>query len=121
MTTRVLFLDYLSAYNEHDINKIITFLHPDCRVIYNDQVVLQGAEAMRPTYEHDFLDPQARATLLECNEEADNQDRIRALFQTHDNRLIDVTYIFETKENDDKISKKQMVEHIIHSVKHSQS
>ncbi len=117
MTTHALLLEYLSAYNEHDVSKIVSFLHPDCRVIFNGQVVLQGVEAMRPTYEHDFLNSQAHATLVESNQETNNQDRIRVLLKLHDNRLIDVTYVFETKENDDNINKKQMIEHIIHSVK----
>jgi hypothetical protein len=120
MTTHALLLEYLSAYNEHDVNKIVSFLHPDCRVIFNGQVVLQGVEAMRPTYEHDFLNSQAHATLVESNQEANNQDRSRVLLKLHDNRLIDVTYVFETKENDDNINKKQMIEHIIHSVKSSE-
>jgi len=120
MTTHALLLEYLSAYNEHDVNKIVSFLHPDCRVIFNGQVVLQGVEAMRPTYEHDFLNSQAHATLVESNQETNNQDRIQVLLKLHDNRLIDVTYVFETKENDDNINKKQMIEHIIHSVKSSE-
>jgi hypothetical protein len=120
MTTHALLLEYLSAYNEHDVNKIVSFLHPDCRVIFNGQVVLQGVEAMRPTYEHDFLNSQAHATLVESNQEANNQDRSRVLLKMNDNRLIDVTYVFETKENDDNINKKQMIEHIIHSIKSSE-
>jgi hypothetical protein len=100
-----LLLEYLSAFNEHDINKIVDFLHPDCRVIFNDQVWVQGIEAMRPTYEKDFLNPQTSATLIEYNEDS---NRIRALLKTQDNRLIDVTYVFEGPK---------MIEHIIHSVK----
>ncbi|CAF4542140.1 unnamed protein product, partial [Rotaria magnacalcarata] len=38
---------YISAYNEHDINKIVSFLHPDCRVIFDGQVIMTGVEAMR--------------------------------------------------------------------------
>ena len=55
MTTHALLLEYLSAFNEHDINKIVNFLHPDCRVIFDGQLWLQGIEALRPTYEKDFL------------------------------------------------------------------
>ncbi|CAF4013705.1 unnamed protein product [Adineta steineri] len=72
---------------------------------------------MRPTYEHDFLNPNASATIIEHNQDLDEQDRIRVVLKTNDNRLIDVTYVFETKENDDKSHKKQMIEHIIHSLK----
>ncbi|CAF1454372.1 unnamed protein product [Adineta steineri] len=117
MTTYALLSEYLSAYNQHDVNKIIDFLHPNCRVIFNDQIVLQGVDAMRPTYEHDFLNPNASATIIEHNQDLDEQDRIRVVLKTNDNRLIDVTYVFETKENDDKIHRKKMIEHIIHSLK----
>ncbi|CAF2783523.1 unnamed protein product [Rotaria sp. Silwood2] len=117
MTIHGLLLEYLSAYNNHDINKIVSFLHPDCRVIFNDQLAIQGAAAMRPTYEKDFLNPQASATLLEYHEDTNNKDRIRVLLKTQDNRLIDVTYIFEMKKDDDKLNNEKMIEHIIHSVK----
>ncbi|CAF0910042.1 unnamed protein product [Rotaria sordida] len=117
MTIHSLLLEYLSAYNKHDINKIVNFLHPNCRVIFNDQLVLQGVEAMRPTYESDFLNPQANVTLLEYHEDTNNKDRIRVLLKTHDNRLIDVTYIFEMKNNDEEFNNAKMIEHIIHSVK----
>jgi hypothetical protein len=120
MTTHALLLEYLSAYNNHDINKIVSFLHPDCRVIFNGQLVLQGIDTMRPTYEQDFLNPQASATLLEYNEDTNDQNRIRALLKIHDNRLLDVTYVFETKENEGKHNNKKMIEHIIHSIKSEQ-
>ena len=108
MTSQSLLLEYLSAFNEHDINKIVDFLHPDCRVIFNDQLWLQGIEAMRPTYEKDFLNPQSSATLIEYHQDPADSNRIRALLKTQDNRLIDVTYVFQGKK---------MIEHIIHSVR----
>ncbi|CAM4816326.1 unnamed protein product, partial [Rotaria magnacalcarata] len=111
---------YISAYNEHDINKIVSFLHPDCRVIFDGQVIMTGVEAMRPSYEHDFLNSQAYAIILECNEDTNNKDRIHVVFKTHDNRLVDVTYIFELKKDDDEFHNQKMIEHIIHSVKHQQ-
>lgn len=114
MTTHALLLEYLSAYNNHDINKILNFLHPNCRVMFNDQVWKQGADEMRPTYEQDFVNPQASASLIEYNE---GKDRIRALLKTQDNQLIDVTYVFETNENTDELNHRIMIEHIIHSVK----
>ncbi len=108
MTTHALLLEYLSAFNEHDINKIVDFLHSNCRVIFNDQLWLQGIEEMRPTYEKDFLNPQANATLIEYHQDPTDSNRIRVLLKTQDNRLVDVTYVFEGKK---------MIEHIIHSVK----
>ena len=120
MTTHALLLEYLSAYNNHDVNKIISFLHPDCRVIFNGQVVLQGIDAMRPTYEQDFLNPQASATVVKYPEETNDQDRIRVVLKTHDNRVLDVTYVFEPKEDDAEISRKRMIEHIIHSLQSAQ-
>ncbi|UJR10856.1 hypothetical protein I4U23_015044 [Adineta vaga] len=110
-------LDYLSAYNHHDINKIISFLHPDCCVIFNGQMVLRGAEAMRPTYEKDFQSSNAGVTLLEHSYENNDHHRIRALLRTtHDDRLIDVTYVFESNGNGVNITEKRMIEHLIHSV-----
>jgi len=117
MTTHTLLLEYLSAFNEHDINKIVNFLHPDCRVIFNGQLWLQGIEALRPTYEKDFLNPQTSATLIEYHQDTTDSNRIRALLKTQDNRLIDVTYVFEANENQDELNRKKMIEHIIHSVK----
>jgi hypothetical protein len=117
MTSHALLLEYLSAYNNHDSNKIISFLHPDCRVLFNGQVWKQGIEAIRPTYEQEFLNPQTNATLVECTQDENDADRIRALLKTNDNRLIDVTYVFETKKNQDEVNNKKMIEHIIHSVK----
>jgi len=114
MTTHTLLLEYLSAYNKHDINKILNFLHPNCRVIFNGQLVLEGIEAIRPTYEKDFLNPQASVTLVEYHLDPNDQNRIRALLKTDDNRLIDVTYVFDTEDNE------KMIEHIIHSVKSQQ-
>jgi hypothetical protein len=114
MTTHALLLEYLSAYNKHDINKIVNFLHPDCRVIFNGQVVLQGIEAMQPTYEKDFLNPQANANLVDYHLDISDQNRIRTLLKMDDNRVIDVTYVFEMNDN------KKMIEHIIHSVKFQQ-
>ncbi|CAF1126178.1 unnamed protein product [Adineta ricciae] len=94
--------DYLSSYNAHDITKINDFLHPKCRVIFNGHLVLDGAEAMRHTYDNG------------------DEDRIRALIRTtHNNHLIDVTYVFEPNENGDGNSKQRMIEHIIHSVTHN--
>jgi hypothetical protein len=119
MTTSALLSEYLSAYNNHDIDKIVSFLHADCRVLFNDQVWVQGIPAMRSTYEQDFLNPQASATLIECTQDKNDEDRIRASLKTHDNRLIDVTYVFKTKDEDGK-SNKKMIEHIIHSVQPSQ-
>ncbi|CAF4732861.1 unnamed protein product [Rotaria sp. Silwood1] len=98
-------------------NSAISFLHPNCRVIFNGQVAIEGAEAMRPTYENDFLSPQASAIILEYHEDTNNKDRIRVLLKTHDNRLIDVTYIFEMKKTDEEVNSQKMIEHIIHSVK----
>ena len=120
MTIHALILEYFSAYNEHDINKIVSFLHPDCRVIFDGQVIMTGVEAMRPYYEHDFLNSQANAIILECNEDTNNKDRIHVVFRTHDNRLVDVTYIFELKNDDNEFHNQKMIEHIIHSVIHQQ-
>ncbi len=114
MTIHALLLEYISAYNKHDINKIVNFLHPNCCVIFNDQVILQGIEAMRPTYEKDFLNPQANATLVDYHLDISDENRIRTLLKTDDNRVIDVTYVFEMNDN------KKMIEHIIHSVKFQQ-
>ncbi|CAF4072482.1 unnamed protein product, partial [Rotaria magnacalcarata] len=55
-----------------------------------------------------------------CNEDTNNKDRIHVVFKTHDNRLVDVTYIFELKKDDDEFHNQKMIEHIIHSVKHQQ-
>jgi hypothetical protein len=120
MTTHALLLEYLSAYNNHDIDKVTSFLHSDCRVLFNGQVWKQGLDAMRLTYEQDFLNPQASAILVEYNQDINDKNRIRALLKTHDNRLIDVTYVFEPKENEGKLNNKKMIEHIIHSVKSEQ-
>lgn len=117
MTTLALFLEYLSAYNKHDINEIVSFLHPDCIVIYNNQVAMKGVDAMRPSYENDFLNPQASATLLEHHEDPEHDDRIRVLLKTHNNQLVEVTYVFEEKKLDAEGQKVKMIEHIIHSVK----
>ncbi|CAF1125478.1 unnamed protein product [Adineta ricciae] len=112
--------DYLSSYNAHDITKIIDFLHPKCRVVFNGHLVLDGAEAMRHTYEQDFCNSNASAILLEHSYDNGDEDRIRALIRTtHDNHLIDVTYVFEPNENGDGNSKQRMIEHIIHSVTHN--
>ena len=119
MTTSILLSEYLSAYNNHDIDKIVSFLHSDCRVLFNGEVWVQGIDAMRPTYEKDFLNPQASATLIESTQDKNDENRIRALLKTHDNQLIDVTYVFEIKDDDDKHNKK-MIEHIIHSIQSSQ-
>ena len=110
MSIRDLLLEYFSAFNEHNINKILEFLHEDCRVIFNDQVVLQGIDAIRPTYEKDFLNPQTAVTLVEYTEDPANPNCARVLLKLHDHRLIDVTYVFDPHG-------KKMVEHVIHSVK----
>ncbi len=117
MTTHTLLSEYLTAYNNHDVDKIVRFLHPNCRVTFNDQVWKQGIDEMRPTYEQDFLNPQASATLIEYHLDANDQNRVRALLKTHNNQLVDVTYVFETKEKHDELNDKKMTEHIIHSVK----
>jgi hypothetical protein len=110
MTLENRLLEYLSAYNSHDVNKLISFLHPDCRVIYEGQVWVQGIDGLRPTYEKDFTRPQAKATLLEYRP-VTNDECIRVLIETDDQRRIDVTYVFNTKEKPEK-----MIEHIIHSL-----
>lgn len=116
MTLRFLLMEYLAAYNEHNVDKIASFLHPDCRVIYNGQLVIQDAAAMKPTYEKDFLDSQAYATMVEYHEDINTEDRARLLLKTHDHRLIDVTYVFDTKSNECNVNNNKMIEHIIHSV-----
>ena len=71
---------------------------------------VQGIDALRATYEKDFTRPQAKATLLEYRP-VTNDECIRVLFETDDQRRIDVTYIFNTKKKPER-----MIEHIIHSV-----
>ena len=110
MTVKDLLLEYLSAYNGHDVDKVISFLHPDCRVMYEGQVWVQGIDALRLTYEKDFCRPQAKATLLEYRP-VTNDGCIRVLLETDDHRRIDVTYVFNTKEKPER-----MIEHIIHSL-----
>lgn len=109
MSIRNLLLEYFSAFNEHNINRILEFLHEDCRVIFNGQVILQGIDAIRPTYEKDFLDPRTAVTLVEYTDDSTDSNRARVLLELHDHRRIDVTYVFES-------NRKKMIEHIIHSI-----
>lgn len=104
-----LFINYLSAYNEHDLEKILTFLDPNCRVIYDGKVWVEGLDALKSTYEKDFLNPNAKATIVEYRSK--EVDRIHVCLETDDQRLIDVTYVFDLKGNSQK-----MIEHLIHSV-----
>ena len=110
MTVKDVLLEYISAYNRHDLEKVISFLQPDCRVIFDGQVWVQGIDALRSTYEKDFTRPQASATILEYRPTS-NDDCVRVLFETDDQRRVDVTYVFNTKEKPEK-----MLEHIIHSL-----
>lgn len=109
MPIRELLLEYFSAFNEHNTKKIVEFLRDDCRVIFNDQVLFEGIEAIQPTYEKDFQNPSTGVTLINYTEDPLDENRARVLLKLYNGRLVDVTYVFETNG-------KKMIEHIIHSV-----
>lgn len=109
MSIRERLLEYFSAFNEHDIQTIVEFLSDDCRVIYNDQVLFEGIQAIQPTYEKDFRNPATGVTLIKYTDDPTDENRARVLLKLQDNRLVDVTYVFES-------TGKKMIEHIIHSV-----
>ena len=106
MTNQEILLDYLSAFNNRDIAKTLSFLDENCRVLFNGQVVLQGVESLRPLYEKDFANPELTVTLVESNVDNSNPNDVRVLLKLGANRFVDVTYVFENGK---------MIEHRIHS------
>lgn len=103
---QILLRDYLSSFNDRDIEKTISFLDSNCRVVIDGQVVLQGIESLRPLYEKDFSNPDLNVTLVESNPDVNNPNNIRTLLKLGTNRFVDVTYVFNGEK---------MIEHVIHS------
>lgn len=106
MTNQEILLDYLSAFNNRDITKTLSFLDENCRVLFNGQVVLQGVASLQPLYEKDFANPELTVTLVESNVDNNNPNDVRVLLKLGANRFVDVTYVFENGK---------MTEHQIHS------
>lgn len=56
---------YLDAYNAHDLEAVLSYLHPNCEVVYKGSVVARGRDAMAPSYQRDWEQvPGARVSVV---------------------------------------------------------
>ncbi|CAE7458918.1 unnamed protein product [Symbiodinium natans] len=89
------FGQYIEAYNQHDIDCVLSFLADDIQVFVNDDLAAEGAEALRPSYVSDF-DEKKKVTVVK-DPSIVNEDEVSATVAVTLNTgkvQLDVLYVF---------------------------